>query len=468
MGRHSCCYKQKLRKGLWSPEEDEKLIKHITKYGHGCWSSVPKLAGLQRCGKSCRLRWINYLRPDLKRGTFSLEEESLIIELHAVLGNRWSQIAAKLPGRTDNEIKNLWNSSIKKKLRQKGIDPNTHQPISEVENEEKAGSAAATSKNNEKTSEESNDQLNYVETAAAAENFQQKIAVSEKPKPSCMNRYPLIESNYNNNMTTTPPPTPQPTQEFFLNRFLSSHESSNTTSSSNPPDLQDYFSFQQLNNYGSSTNIGLSMNPNNSSSFFNPITTSSSSSHDMVSLMNASAAPFTRIKPSISLPSEDNSLVGNFNVNKFQKWDGCTISTNNNGSTSNASSNSIELQSNCSFFDNTGFSWGGAADDCGKPEKDHVVHIHSSIGNPEDAKWSEYVQAPFSSASTIQNQFVQDSYRETKSGISIITLPEVSRTTTTTSWNQNHQHQQQDTIQAADEFYNKHFQRLPAAFGQFS
>ncbi|XP_024638970.1 transcription factor MYB61 isoform X2 [Medicago truncatula] len=119
MGRHSCCYKQKLRKGLWSPEEDEKLLRHITKYGHGCWSSVPKQAGLQRCGKSCRLRWINYLRPDLKRGTFSQEEENLIVELHAVLGNRWSQIAAQLPGRTDNEIKNLWNSCLKKRLRQK-------------------------------------------------------------------------------------------------------------------------------------------------------------------------------------------------------------------------------------------------------------------------------------------------------------------------------------------------------------
>ncbi|KAF8108007.1 hypothetical protein N665_0115s0022 [Sinapis alba] len=133
MGRHSCCYKQKLRKGLWSPEEDEKLLNHITNHGHGCWSSVPKLAGLQRCGKSCRLRWINYLRPDLKRGAFSPEEENLIVELHAVLGNRWSQIAARLPGRTDNEIKNLWNSSIKKKLRQRGIDPNTHKPISEVD-----------------------------------------------------------------------------------------------------------------------------------------------------------------------------------------------------------------------------------------------------------------------------------------------------------------------------------------------
>ncbi|KAJ4900631.1 Transcription factor MYB86 [Raphanus sativus] len=99
------------------------------RHGHGCWSSVPKLAGLQRCGKSCRLRWINYLRPDLKRGAFSQDEESLIIELHAALGNRWSQIATRLPGRTDNEIKNFWNSCLKKKLRRKGIDPTTHKPI---------------------------------------------------------------------------------------------------------------------------------------------------------------------------------------------------------------------------------------------------------------------------------------------------------------------------------------------------
>ncbi|GLJ56124.1 hypothetical protein SUGI_1204880 [Cryptomeria japonica] len=130
--RHSCCHKQKLKKGLWSPEEDEKLMQYITKHGHGRWSSVPKLAGLERCGKSCRLRWINYLRPDLKRGTFSSYEENLIINLHANLGNRWSQIATQLPGRTDNEIKNFWNSCIKKKLRAKGIDPSTHKTITDV------------------------------------------------------------------------------------------------------------------------------------------------------------------------------------------------------------------------------------------------------------------------------------------------------------------------------------------------
>ncbi|CAN4100500.1 unnamed protein product [Withania somnifera] len=130
MGRHSVV-KEKLRKGLWSPEEDEKLYNYITRFGVGCWSSVPKLAGLQRCGKSCRLRWINYLRPDLKRGTFSQEEEDMIIALHELLGNRWAQIAAKLPGRTDNEIKNFWNSYVKKKLIKQGIDPNTHKPLSE-------------------------------------------------------------------------------------------------------------------------------------------------------------------------------------------------------------------------------------------------------------------------------------------------------------------------------------------------
>eukprot|EP00253_Pinus_taeda_P016743 PITA_16743 len=110
--------KPKIRIGLWSPEDDEKLINYMK---NNCltgrtWSYVAKHVGLQRSGKSCRLRWINYLRPGLKHGAISLQEEQLIIHLHSILGNRWSQIASYLPGRTDNEIKNYWNSYIKKKL----------------------------------------------------------------------------------------------------------------------------------------------------------------------------------------------------------------------------------------------------------------------------------------------------------------------------------------------------------------
>ncbi|XP_072952050.1 transcription factor MYB102-like [Typha angustifolia] len=128
MGRAPCCDKNGLKKGPWTQEEDEKLISYIRKHGQGNWRNLPKNAGLARCGKSCRLRWTNYLRPDIKRGMFSVEEETTIIQLHSILGNKWSAIAAQLPGRTDNEIKNYWNTHIRKKLLRMGIDPVTHQP----------------------------------------------------------------------------------------------------------------------------------------------------------------------------------------------------------------------------------------------------------------------------------------------------------------------------------------------------
>ncbi|KAD2393656.1 hypothetical protein R6Q59_012045 [Mikania micrantha] len=119
-----------VKKGPWTPEEDRKLLSYIQQFGHGSWRYLPAKAGLKRCGKSCRLRWTNYLRPDIKRGKFSLEEERTIIQLHALLGNRWSTIASHLPRRTDNEIKNHWNSHIKKRMTKMGIDPMTHKPKS--------------------------------------------------------------------------------------------------------------------------------------------------------------------------------------------------------------------------------------------------------------------------------------------------------------------------------------------------
>jgi len=117
MGRQPCCDKVGVKKGPWTAEEDQKLVGFLLTHGHCCWRVVPKLAGrtnppcfrlaharrgvsltvcaarglragLLRCGKSCRLRWTNYLRPDLKRGLLSDDEERLVIDLHAQLGNR--------------------------------------------------------------------------------------------------------------------------------------------------------------------------------------------------------------------------------------------------------------------------------------------------------------------------------------------------------------------------------------------
>ncbi|XP_009766825.1 transcription factor MYB10-like [Nicotiana sylvestris] len=94
--------KNGMKKGAWSEEEDNKLRAFVEKHGHSNWLQLPKYAGQMRCGKSCRLRWMNYLRPGLKKGNYSHEEEELIIKLHNELGNRWSVIAEQLPGRSDN------------------------------------------------------------------------------------------------------------------------------------------------------------------------------------------------------------------------------------------------------------------------------------------------------------------------------------------------------------------------------
>ncbi|XP_078429607.1 transcription factor MYB60-like [Wolffia australiana] len=120
MARTPCCEGSQIKKGPWTPDEDILLVSYVHEHGPGNWRAVPASTGLQRCSKSCRLRWMNYLRPGIRRGNFSSEEESLIVRLQARLGNKWATIASFMPDRTDNDIKNHWNTHLKKRL-----EPNT-------------------------------------------------------------------------------------------------------------------------------------------------------------------------------------------------------------------------------------------------------------------------------------------------------------------------------------------------------
>ncbi|KAK4421501.1 Transcription repressor [Sesamum alatum] len=160
MGRSPCCSKVGLRRGPWSTKEDTLLSNYIQQHGEGQWRSLPKNAGLLRCGKSCRLRWMNYLRPGIKRGNISEDEEDLIVRLHGLLGNRWSLIAGRLPGRTDNEIKNYWNTHLLKKLKTAGIHPKPHKDLPKPTKNKKPAAGGKKKKKQKKST-----------TAGGAEDF---------------------------------------------------------------------------------------------------------------------------------------------------------------------------------------------------------------------------------------------------------------------------------------------------------
>ncbi|GKA19061.1 transcription factor MYB62-like protein [Tanacetum coccineum] len=113
------------RRGPWTLEEDNLLIRYISSHGDGRWNSLAKFSGLNRTGQSCRVRWLNYLKPDIKRGNLTPQEQLLILELHSEWGNRWSKIAHHMPGRTGNEIRNFWRTRVETQARRLKIDPNS-------------------------------------------------------------------------------------------------------------------------------------------------------------------------------------------------------------------------------------------------------------------------------------------------------------------------------------------------------
>lgn len=182
MGRAPCCDKASVKKGPWSPEEDAKLKSYIEQNGTGGnWIALPQKIGLKRCGKSCRLRWLNYLRPNIKHGGFSEEEDRIILSLYISIGSRWSIIAAQLPGRTDNDIKNYWNTRLKKKLFGK-------QSRKDLRQQQQFARQAA---NDEQKQEPSRDANGTNGLATGAYNWhQQGMAVPVHPMPG-----PIMEGN---------------------------------------------------------------------------------------------------------------------------------------------------------------------------------------------------------------------------------------------------------------------------------
>ncbi|KAK8657199.1 hypothetical protein V6N13_035451 [Hibiscus sabdariffa] len=219
--------KAKHRKGLWSPEEDLKLRNYVLKHGHGCWSSVPINAGLQRNGKSCRLRWINYLRPGLRRGTFTPQEEETILTLHHLLGNKWSQIAQNLPGRTDNEIKNYWHSYLKKRIaKAEGIESQTT----------RSQCTTSSSENKESTSSPQN--LSYQTPSYEPYNH---------TKQSLVNTHQAVPQHFD--FSKDPQRNPIPPKLLFAEWLSLDQEVGSFTNSSKPVSAFDGFNHCPSSNF---------------------------------------------------------------------------------------------------------------------------------------------------------------------------------------------------------------------------
>ncbi|GAA0148537.1 DNA-binding transcription factor [Lithospermum erythrorhizon] len=196
MGKAPCCSKVGLLRGPWSSKEDMLLTNYIQTHGEGQWRNLPKKAGLLRCGKSCRLRWMNYLRPGIKRGNITSDEEDLIIRLHKLLGNRWSLIAGRLPGRTDNEIKNYWNTHLIKRLRNEGIEPKPDKIAKKKrkDSKKKARVDSATSNANKKMKVSSDEGSNNEDEVAKIKVFVPK-AIRVCPASSSNNTVDSVLSS---------------------------------------------------------------------------------------------------------------------------------------------------------------------------------------------------------------------------------------------------------------------------------
>nr|AKV71957.1 R2R3-MYB protein [Rehmannia glutinosa] len=125
--------KSKSGRGQWTTDEDRHLIHLVEKYGERKWSVIAQMLK-GRIGKQCRERWHNHLRPDIKKDLWTEEEEKILIETHAKVGNKWAEIAKSLPGRMENSIKNHWNATKRRQFSRRNCRTKWPKPSSLLQN----------------------------------------------------------------------------------------------------------------------------------------------------------------------------------------------------------------------------------------------------------------------------------------------------------------------------------------------